>query len=250
MKILIAIPSKNRIEVLKKNALSWVPHVGMDWRVFVEPQDLEKYSEVPMSNVEVLPHNDQGLGYAKAKIREFALKNGYTHIFKIDDDVKGFTNYRASLSAEGMINWFHEFMQDVSEAFERYPRIKAVSFNYSFEMYERKQWEVTKRVQTAFIVEAESMYVNPNISVFEDFATGLAIIAKGGMVMRYGYAGIQMGVKVGGGEGGHQSFDRAAQALREVEELRKLYPPLAFRKVDKAWKIEPDLSSVTLPQKS
>ena len=55
-----------------------------------------------------------------------------------------------------------------------------------------------------------------------------------------------MGVKVVGGTGGHQSFDRKEQALSEVEELRKIYPPLAFRAVDKSWGIEPDLSSVKI----
>lgn len=251
MKLLFAIPSKNRVEILKDNALAWVPAVGTDWKVFVEPQDYEKYAPlVTEPNLVPLPKNNQGLGYAKQTIKAYAERHGYTHIFKLDDDIRGFTNYRKKLDPVDTAQWVAEFLLDIEKAFEEYPQVKAVAFPYSFEMYEKKQWEVTKRVQTAYVVATESLYVNPAVSVFEDFAVGLHILVNGGLVVKYGLAGINMGVKVGGGTGGHQSYDRYAQAVSELDELRKLYPPLNFRKVPKPWKIEPDLSSVDLPKKT
>lgn len=251
MKILLAIPSKNRTDVLKENALRWLPTCGYDWQVFVEPQDLIAYQTiVPESNLVAIGGNDQGLGFAKRAIKQYASLHGYTHIFKIDDDVKGFTKFRQRLSDEEHSAWFKEFVAEAIKAIESYPVVKAVSFPYSFEMYEKKKWEITKRIQTAYIVETESLYINDDISVFEDFATGLKIIVDGNAIIRYCMAGILMGVKVGGGSGGHQSFDRFERAKLEVEPLRKLYPPLIFRKVDKPWKIEPDLTSVLLPPRS
>ncbi len=250
MKLLIAIPSKNRIDILASNALKWVPYSGVDWKVFVEPQDLMQYQRyISESNIIVLPENNKGLGYSKQIIKEYAKAGGYTHIFKIDDDVRGFTKWRQRLSDEAMTTWFREIMFDVEKAFDIYSQVRAVSFPYGFEMYEKKKWEVTKRIQTAYIVATESLYVDPAISVFEDFATGLHIMAKGGLILKYGMAGINMGVKVGGGTGGHQSYDRCLQAINEVEPLRKIYPALNFRKVDKPWKIEPDLSSVKLAKR-
>ncbi len=247
MKTLIAIPSKNRVETFKKNAFEWVPEVGYDWKVFVEPQDLVKYRfHFGTENIVPLEMNDQGLGYCKGQIKDYALKNGYTHIFKIDDDVKSFNRFRKNLSVAESVTHFKDFMKEIEEAFEKYPKIKAVSFPYSFQMFKETKWEPTKRVQTAYIVEAKSMYANPEVSVFEDFATGLSIYANHGVVMKYNLAGIRMGVKVGGGTGGHQSFDREKQAMEEVKELKKIYPPLAFRKVEKPWKIEPDLKSVKI----
>ena len=54
------------------------------------------------------------------------------------------------------------------------------------------------------------------------------------------------GVAVGEGTGGLQDFDRSQLAEIEAEQLRKMYPPLTFRKVDKPWKIEPDVKSIKL----
>lgn len=251
MKLLIAIPSKNRALTLFQNALRWVEKTGIDYAVFIEPQDKERYEIIRAKNVVFLAENDQGLGYAKQQIKEYALKNNYTHVFKVDDDVRGFTNYRNRLKEpEEIAKHVNKILTDIERAFEKYPQIKAVGFPYSFEMYDKKVWEVTKRLQTSYVVKTEDWYVNPKVSTFEDMATGISIIAKGGLLMRYCMAGIDQGVKVGGGAGGCQSFDRAAQALVEVEEMRKIYPPLKFKKVDKPWKIEPDMSSVDIPKKA
>lgn len=250
MKILIAIPSKNRVEILKQNALTWLKTCGYDWQVFVEPQDLMQYQIIVSdSNLVVIGGNDKGLGFCKRAIKQYANLHGYTHIFKIDDDVKGFTKFRQRLSDEEHAVWFKDFTIEIMEGLQLHPRIKAVAFPYHFEMYEKKKWEISKRVQTAYIVQTDAMHISDDISVFEDFATGLKIIADGNLVVKYGMAGILMGVKVGGGTGGHQSFDRFEQAKKEVIELRKIYPPLNFRKVDKPWKIEPDLSSVEIPKR-
>lgn len=250
MKLLIAVPSKNRVEILKQNALKWLPTCGYDWAVFVEPQDFEAYKDIVPKNILTLAENSRGLGYAKAFIKQYAKANGYTHIFKVDDDVRGFTKWRQNLSDEAHSLWFREFMQEITNSLQLHPVVKAVCFPYRFEMYEKRKWHLAKRIQTAYIVETESLYVDPAISVFEDFATGLKIVVDGNAIMRYGLAGIKMGVKVGGGTGGHQSFDRYEQAMKEIEPLRKLYPALSFRKVDKPWKIEPDMTSVLLPPHS
>ena len=46
--------------------------------------------------------------------------------------------------------------------------------------------------------------------------------------------------------GGMFDFDRSKLVTQEAELLRKIYPPLIFRKVDKPWKIEPDMKSIKL----
>ncbi len=251
MKLLVAIPSKKRLDVLMANALAWIPQCDLDWRVFVEPQDFEVYKEsVAEERLVNIGANDQGLGFSKGVIKKYAQENGYTHIFKIDDDVKGFTRFRTVMRpVTKQREWIQEVLAKIEKSLIEYPQVKCVAFPYSFEMYDRKGWEVTKRVQTAYIIETEWLYENPKVSVFEDFATGLSVLVQGGLIAKFCLAGIQMGVKVGGGTGGHQSYDRAEKAVMEGYELRNLYPPLNFRKVDKAWKIEPDMSSVNLPIK-
>lgn len=246
MKILLAIPSKARAETLKKYTYQWLSLLSesVDWKIFVEPQDLGEYSGI--QNLVPLPENNQGLGYAKSFIKSYAERHGYDFIFKLDDDIRGFTDFRKKRTPIET-RWFIEKNLPLwLKCFENYKDLGAIAFPYSFEMYERKLWEPTKRVQTAYIVRTSMLYDNPNCSVFEDFATGLHIFVRGGRIMRYCMAGIDCGVKVGGGSGGHQSFDRRAKAELEVPILRSIYPPLDFRAVDKPWGIEPDIGSVKL----
>lgn len=245
VKLLIAIPSKNRLEVLKKNALNWVGEVGYDFKIFVEPQDSQYDC---LKNVVYLKENNRGLGYSKSQIKEYAIANGYTHIFKVDDDVRGFTKFRQILKEDEMLEWIKKVIISSANAFAD-QRVGAIGFPYRFEMYEKEGWTVTKRLQTAYIVPTEFFHADEKVSVFEDFAQGLTVLTKGRLILKYGMAGIDMGVGVGKGSGGHQSFDRKRQALSELDILRTIYPPLNFRKVDKPWGIEPDLSSVHLGEK-
>lgn len=251
MKTLVAIPSKNRIDILKANALKWLEHIEADWKVFVEPQDYRNYvpflashSEAP-THIVALMENNRGLGYSKQSIKDYAKAHGYDLIFKVDDDISGWTDFRKVLKGKEGAAQFNKNLKEIVEAFEKHPQLAVVSFPYSFQMFEEFQFKKTKRVQTAYITRVEDFHADPAISVFEDFSVGLNAIVQGKLVLYYG-SGISMGVKVGGGEGGHQSFDRQERAMKEIEELRKIYPPLGFRKVDKIWGYEPDLKSVKI----
>ncbi len=248
MKVLIAIPSKARIETLEENAYSWVKYlVGVDWKIFVEPQEEDEYRHVfGYENVVAIGADNLGLGYSKMCIKAYAINNHYDLVFKLDDDIRGFTDFRKKMKPEGTAHYMSLLLKQLAVCFEKNEELGAIAFPYSFEMYEKKVWEPTKRLQTAFMMRTELMHAEKHISVFEDFAAGLWILTRGKKIMKYCLTGIDMGVKVGGGSGGHQVFDRHAQALKEVVQLRNIYPPLTFRPVDKPWKIEPDLRSVNL----
>lgn len=249
MKILLTVPSKDRVETLKKFTFPWLSLIKHHWAIFVEPQDFAKYkAEFPWEHIVVMDSDNQGLGYAKDYIQKFAEENGYDLIFKIDDDIKCFTDFRHSLSPEETAVMIDGFLdKQAIPLFENKDLLGAIAFPYSFEMYEPVEWNKTKRVQTAYICRTKYV-AQPikGISVFEDFAVGLQIMVAGDVILKYGMIGINMGVKVGGGTGGHQSFNRAEKALLEVPLLRKIYPPLKFKKVQKEWQIEPDLRSVKL----
>ncbi len=243
MKILIAIPSKRRADVLEKNALKWVQHTGLDFQIFIEQDDFSEYEKIS-KNLIILPEYKRGLGYAKTIIKEYAEKNNYDLIIKIDDDVSGWTDYRRQLKGEEAGKRFRQTIRECEIAFEKYPDIAVIAFPYSFQMFEKRSFERTKRVQTAYIARTAYFHVDTRISVFEDFAVGINAITKNKLVMLYGMSGIVMGIPVGGGTGGHQSYDRAIQAEKEIEVLREIYPPLSFRKVEKPWIYEPDLASI------
>lgn len=257
MKILIAIPSKNRVETLAKCALPWV--VMLDevadlsdeivWKVFVEPQDIEKYNTIiAMDKLVNIQDNNRGLGYAKNFIKNYAIENGYDLILKLDDDVKGFTKMRAGFKTPTEASENFAFLcNKIVPIFQDYANLGAVAFPYNNELYELgSTFEKTKRLQTTYFIRPELFAVDPAINVFEDFATGLNVLVKNKVLLKYKWAGQVLGVKVGGGTGGHQAYDRKEQAYKEIELLRKIYPPLKFRKVDKPWEVEPDIKSIKL----
>lgn len=249
MKLLIAVPSKNRFDVLMKNAWPWLSKLSVDFKVFIEPQDITKYERLLSTpHIKIIERNNMGLGYAKAQIKKYAEENGYTHIMKVDDDVRGFTRFREHLADNDLVEWVQQFLKDCEKAFND-ERVGAIAFPYSFEMFEKEGWTITKRLQTCYITPTSLFHGNNRISVFEDFAQGLYVLTQGKLIAKHGLAGISMGVQVGKGSGGHQSFNREKQALAEAEQLRKIYPPLNFRKVKKPWRIEPDISSVLLGNK-
>lgn len=248
--ILVAIPSKNRIEALMKNTLAWVRLLGLDYKVFVEPQDYEKYIEyVGSRNIVTLPENNRGLGYSKQCIKKYALENGHGLVFKVDDDIKGFTNYRKGSktpeeTALVVRNFLFKFEDKV---WWKYPEVKAIAFPYSFHMFDEYEFKPVKKVQSCYIVRTEWLTDdNRQFSTFEDFSVGLNIVAHGGVVMKYGMSGQMLGIQVGQGKGGCQDFDRMKQAEVEAGLLREIYPPLVFKKVNKPWGIEPDMRSIKL----
>lgn len=239
------MPSKNRAETLSKYTYQWLKLMDFDWKIFVEPQDVEKYKD--FQNVEVIPENDKGLGYVKEHIQAFCYKNGYDLVFKIDDDVKCFTNFRKTTKPEETAEMMNNFLKEKALPMFEKETLGAIAFPYSFEMYEKFEFEKTKRVQTSYICRVQYIkQKETGISVFEDFAVGLSILVDNRIILKCGTMGQNLGVKVGGGSGGLQDFDRSICAMREVELLRKIYPPLGFRKVDKPWKIEPNLRTVKL----
>lgn len=263
MKVLLAIPSKKRANVLLENALSWAPwasdlpyqtkdsNVQIEYRVFVEKEDFADYEKagVLREKMVVLPESNRGLGYAKGIIWEYAGKNEYDYIFKVDDDIKGWTNFRTRLRGKEAGGFFSGMTrQIVNDVFVRQPLVAAVSFPYSFQMFEAYDYKKTKRVQTAYITRRPFFHHDDRISVHEDFAVGLNAIVENRLVLCCGLMGIELGVKVGGDKtdetGGHQALDRVRGAQQAEKAMLEMYPALKFREVDKRWKREPDLRSI------
>lgn len=245
MKILIAVPSKRRAETLAKYTMKWLPLVGSDYKIFVEKEDLDSYAQVvPNEQIIVLPDSNRGLGFSKSIIRKYAETHGYDTIAKIDDDIQGWTEFRKRLDPEQSALKFIEILQEVDKMFDNDADTVVISFPYAFQMFEQKRWSKSKRVQTCFITRIEYFHGIPELSVFEDFAVGVNAIVKGKKVMMYGNSGQILGVQVGKGAGGLQSFNRKNQTSEAIQILQKMYPALTCRKVDKDWDFEPDLRSV------
>lgn len=253
MKLLIAIPSKGRSKTIFKHTLRWVARTGYDVKVFVEPQEIEEYrTNATVANGEYyldltdesfvdIGKNDAGLSHAKQFIKDYATKNGYALVFKMDDDVMRFNARGRNKRDDDMIIDFCGMVGQCRVAFGKYPDVAAIGFPYRGELFEPKKWSaINARLQTCYIIRTE--YIQTGYNTLEDFANYVYIRSQNKVTLRYGLLGIDC-ADVGANKGGHQMFNREAQANEELPKLRKIYPALKFKIVKgKTWGMEPVLT--------
>jgi hypothetical protein len=250
MKLLLAIPSKKRAEIFEKNTWQWLQHItAFDWKIFLEIEDIPNYNGIIANDrIVSLPEANLGLGFSKEIIKKYAQGNGYDAIFKIDDDIEGWTDFRKRQTPEESARFFEKITTELLGLFEKEKEVAGFGFPYSFQMFEKFPLKQTKRVQTAYLFRTAFFHADRRVDIFEDFAASLYAIVKNKLVFTCGLMGIDMGVPVGGGTGGHQSFKRNEErAKRCCDAMREIYPPLKLRVTpDKSWGIEPDFRSVKI----
>lgn len=252
MKLLIAIPSKGRANTIFKRTLRWVPRTGYEYRVFVEPQEIDEYrgaantgnydnyTDITDEHFVDIGKTDQGLSYAKSFIKQYAQDNGFGLVFKMDDDVLRFNGRGRNKPDDEMVLKFAEAVGACRSAFGKYPDVAAIGFPYRHELFEPKQWSaINARLQSCYLIRTE--HIQDGFNTFEDFAQYIYIRSKNKVTLRYGLLGIDA-ADVGKNKGGCQVFDRNAQSVKEAKALRKLYPALKFKEVKgKNWAFEPVL---------
>ena len=89
-KYTVYIPSKGRADTLSmhKHCIK----EGIPYKVVVEPQDADAYSEtVGKDNLVILERNDQGIAYARTSIKYHSESLGEKYHWQMDDDMKHFS---------------------------------------------------------------------------------------------------------------------------------------------------------------
>lgn len=253
MKLLIAVPSKGRADKIIKHTMRWLPRTGFDVRVFVEPQEFDKYAErlehgnydnrvhFPPEALINIGENDKGLSFVKEYIKQYAIDNGYELVFKMDDDVLRFNARGKNKPDDEMVMDFAGMVGVCRKTMGEYPDVGAIGFPYRNELFEPKRWaSINTRLQTCYIIRTELLQSGFNTT--EDFAQYVYIRSQNKTTLRYGLLGIDC-ADVGKNKGGLQLFDRQKQFEEEAEKLREIYPALQFKKVDgKSWLYEPVLT--------
>lgn len=253
MKLLIAIPSKGRAKDIFKRTMRWVPRTGYDIRVFVEPSEIEEYRkwaddanynyylDIKPEQFIDIGKNNGGLSYVKAFIKDYALKNNYDLVFKLDDDVMRFNSRGKNKPDEEMIIDFSAMVGSCRSAFNRYKDVAAIGFGYRNELFKPQLWAgINCRLQSCYIIKPE--YMNSGFNTFEDLAQYIYIRSINKVTLRYGLLGIDA-ADVGRNKGGLQLFDREEQMNEELPKLRAMHPGLEFKPVkNKTWSIEPVLA--------
>lgn len=210
-------------------------------RVFVEPQQFHDYQKViPTEHLCALPENDKGLTYAMNQIGDYAARNGFEYVFKIDDDVYGFTGrYGARSNEQRAREKLQLALTEIEHALDTNPLLGAVGFPYHNELYEEKIWgNVNSRLQTCYVIRTRFVPLPPDAFEWSDFAHTLRVRGAGFATIRYGAA--MNCCPVGGTSGGAQDFNRKRLAEASREAFMRLWPGLQWKTTTHAWGIEPD----------
>lgn len=225
MKCLVCIPSKGRPNNISKYVEPFMKRLGLDYRIFVEPQDADQYK---FENVVLLDANDKGLGYATSFAKAYAEEKGYDLYFRIDDDVKG----------------IGEIENDIDRIIKAFniQKVGAVVFPYSFEWYAKTDklfTRINKRTQTCYIIRTNLFRPDNRVSTFDDFYQYL-LLRNDNYDTLYCSKHLIDCAPVGGGVGGLQMFDRSEMALNEINIFKSIDPTIkVISKPDKPWKYEP-----------
>lgn len=254
MKLLIAVPSKGRADKIIKHTMRWLPRVGFDVKVFVEPQEYNQYLErlnhgdyenrthFPPESLINIGENDQGLGFAMKFIKQYALDNAYDLVFKMDDDVLRFNARGKNKPDDEMVMDFAGMVGVCRKTMGEYPDVGAIGFGYRNELRDPKRWVlINGRLQTCYIIRTDLMQ-DGTFDAMEDFAQYVLLRKANKVTLRYGLLGIDC-ADVGKNKGGHQMFDRGAKVEADIAKLKEIHPAIQFKKVDgKDWAYEPVLT--------
>jgi hypothetical protein len=236
MNCLVAIPSKSRPENIKSFVLPFVKRLKLDYKIFVEPQEINSYN---FENVVSHEENNIGLGGALVSIKKYAEKNNYDVILKLDDDVKAIGEIEKDL--------------DKIEKAMSLSQISAICFPYAFEFYAKSDKMFTrenKRLQTAYFIKTKKFRPSKDVSTFEDFYQFLQIVNNNEKTLYCSKHLINCQI-VGKGKGGLQLFDRSEMAKKEIAIFRKIDSTITvITKPDKSWKYEPKFNDKKYKSKS
>lgn len=245
MKILIIIPSKGRPIQLKALTGDWLFKSGIDYKILIEPQDMNAYWE--FENILQLPENDMGMEYAQLQGKLYAEQHGYDVIFKIDDDIEGWTTMNKK-DKKSNTNRFLQIIKDIEKPLEK-DEIVGISFGYRQEFWHDKTWfGINQRFQSCYVVKTK--YYQPYLyqyngkGMWEDMINFLRVIKDGHKVLRYGK--YQMDTRVESGmEGGLTDWYKQRnleQYKQTLEGFKKEFPWMTFRQ-KKNGRLEPAMDN-------
>lgn len=247
LKLAAITPSRNRPSILRKHALPFLTSLGIEYRIGLEQTDSQQYDSVPNA-----VYSADNIGITGALLSMRASLSNTELLFKIDDDVRGFTgNLKKNLPV---------FIAQ----FEKHPKLGAICFPYEQEFYypARKLFSyVNARLQTCYIIRQELLgswlgnvydpVVKPFGDPFEDFLHFIDMRSKGYFTLLASANRIKC-LPVGKGVGGLQDFNRAEYGLKTIKEIIQMYPKLNLQirhKSESSWQYEPDWSKEPLLQK-
>ena len=222
VRILIAIPTYNRL-LSVKNRVSIFRNSGLEYKYFVDKSQVLGYLSCLKPDEIVQVEDNLYICGKMQKIGEYALKKGYTHVFKVDDDMS-FKRLDKS-SASECLKIAHK---ELSQIFDANKNIgiatltKAIAYikgskRSGYKISNKKPISSNYCVEASMLLKLKKKYI-----LFDDYLMSLiAILAsKDQATLFCAYENGQTHKN----KGGLQSFDRNDLGKIAYKEISQDFP--------------------------
>lgn len=187
------IPTKGRANT---KTYKLFEDVGIKVFHFIEPQELDLYN-VP--NKVSIGQNDQGIGYVRNFMLDYAKQNNLDWVLICDDDVTGFGIYKGKTIKKDASIWF-----EILEKAKKLP-FELVGINYTqHAWHEKTSYSINKKfAEVCILMNVKKIKWNyrEKLNLKEDRDFSLQTIKNGSGILRfnhYWFACPNVGTNAGG----------------------------------------------------
>lgn len=178
----VFIPSKGRTST-KTYKLFSADHFKVFH--FIEPQEVRSYQDAGIKNIINILKNDQGIGYVRNYMLEFAKSQSFEWVIVCDDDVTGFGIYNGKTIKTGSEIWLEIYNKAIKLPFE------LVGINYTqHAWHEKTAYSINKKFAEVCIMVNVSKIkwkYRPEFNLKEDRDFALQTIKNGNGILRFNH---------------------------------------------------------------
>ena len=223
MKVLVAIPSYKRPYVIEKTTGFWLKElVDIDWKIFIREEEHMYYAQIfDNKHLEVIDVNS----YRETinAIGEYAVKNGYDLVHRIDDDMS-FKKLGMSKKAN-CAKVYTDLHNEIKEQFILDENLYGVSIGKAIFhiMNKDKKWaRENKSLYGNQWLRSGIMNLPKGIELFDDVFMTLEILKMNKKTLTY--CGAYEDAMVLKNAGGLQTINRNKLSRETIIEMQKIHP--------------------------
>ena len=246
MKVLLAIPSYNRPYEIEKTTSFWLKQlVGIDWKVFVREEQFIYYLQnIPIENLVAI----KATSFRETinELGEYARKNNYDLIHKIDDDMS-FKKLGKS-KKEHCAEIYTETYEKIIQKFQEDEDLYGISVSKPMAHMRTKDlvWaRPNKSMYGNFCVRPQVLFMPEGIELFDDVFFSLNILKQGKKTLTY--TGAYENSVCYTNVGGLQSVNRNELSKKTIKVMQSFFPDVKEGHYkDNTDKVDIDLKSLNI----
>ena len=235
------IPTKNR---LNTKTYKLFEQVGIKTFHFIEPQEINKY-DVP--NKVSIKKNNQGIGYVRNFMLNYARINNIDWVLVCDDDVKSFGIYNGKTIKKDAAIWL-----DIYKKAQQLP-FELIGINYTqHAWHEKTSYSINKKfAEVCVLINVSKIKwdYRPEFDTKEDRDFALQTIKKGNGILRFNHYWFSC-PNVGSNSGGLQEEYRSKKDEKSAKKMcNEWFPFVTLKKKGERLDMKTDIKSLAIHYK-